>query len=308
VGSALVLGGSGFIGRHLVELLRRRGERVTIVARRPPTPDGGGAGAISLDVVRQFDALMALVAALRPSAIFNLTGGRADRTLESERFSFRLGRALADGGLSARLVLIGSAAEYGAPVALPLLETHPLRAATGYGFAKAVQSWMARALYEETGYPIVIARVFNVAGAGQTRAFLLGSAVAQALEVARGIRSVVDVGNLDVARDFVDVKDVARALALLATRGRDGEAYNVCAGRPVTVREVLAKIAAACGLPRDCYRSVAERRRADVPVIYGSYEKVEREAGWAPAADLHCTLREMIDDEQARVLESRVGA
>jgi GDP-4-dehydro-6-deoxy-D-mannose reductase len=310
VSTFLVLGGGGFIGSHLLDLMRRRGERVVAVARRPMgTADGEAPeDALTLDVVGQFDDLKSLILTLRPSCIINLIGGRENGGLEPVWFPYRLARFLAESGVRARLVLVGSAAEYGSPESLPVREIHPLRPVSEYGFAKAVQSWIARALYDDSGLPVMVARVFNVIGPGQSREFLVGSVVAQAVEMALGEQSAVDVGNVATARDFIDVRDVAEALLLLAHRGREGEAYNVCCGRPVFVREILRMVGIQCGLRPDYYRAVQERYRTDVPVIYGSIEKIARDTHWTPTIDLDRTVRDMLGHARARCLAGRVSA
>ncbi len=309
MGTFLVLGGGGFIGSHLLDLMRRRGERVTSVARRAAGPDGRAAdAALTLDVVEQFDELKSLILALRPTCIVNLIGGREKNGgFEPVWFSYRLARFLTESGVHSRLVLVGSAAEYGNPESMPVRETHPIRPVSEYGFAKAIQSWMARALHDECGLPVLVARVFNVIGPGQTGEFLVGSVVSQAVEVAMGVQSVVDVGNVAAARDFIDVRDVAEALLLLARRGREGEAYNVCRGQPVSVREILRMVGVQCGLPPDYYRIVPERYRVDIPVIYGSVEKIAHDTDWTPAIHLDHTVRDMLVHERARHLAGRVS-
>ena len=305
----LILGGSGFIGSHLVEHLLRRGDSVISLARRPGNPGGRGVGShLTIDVRRQFEEVRSLIASRRPTHIINLIGGRGDSSLEYALFSYRLARGLAENRVRARLVLVGSAAEYGFPAFLPVDETHPLRPISDYGFTKAVQSWTARAIHDECGLPILVARLFNVTGPRQHREFLVGSAVAQAVDMLMGTRHKADVGNVDSVRDFIDVRDVATALERIATRGRAGEAYNVCGGQPVLIRDVLHKVGELCGISRDFYATVPDLCREEVPVIYGSNQKIAQDTGWMPTIDLDRTIQEMIAHEKAARNRGSVGA
>lgn len=291
----LILGGSGFLGRHLIDCVLQSGARVVSLSRRAREPQGSdGAVCLPMDVLHRFDELQALIVKVRPTHVVSVIGDRTDRGFDLAFFSYRLAAVLATHGDGARLLLVGSAAEYGVPETVPVTEDHPLRPVSAYGFAKAVQSWAARALYDQCRCPVVVARVFNVMGPGQGRQFLVGSAVAQAIEVLTGERAQVEVGNVDAARDFVDVRDVARALDLLARQGRAGEAYNVCSGRPVVVREILQRIGSLCGLPGDFYCIVPERYRDDIPISVGSPRKITREVGWTPAIGLDCSLSDAI--------------
>jgi GDP-4-dehydro-6-deoxy-D-mannose reductase len=304
----LVLGGTGFIGGHLVRHLVGQGTEVTVVSRGPGEAAAGAGhpSRVACDVFREFDSLTTLIGQTKPDYIIHLVGGRRASPADSAVFSFRLMRALADARLDARLVLAGSAAEYGHPVSLPVDETHPLRPVSEYGFAKAAQSWMARAVYEEIGLPVLVARIFNAVGPGQGREYLLGSVVGQAVEVLEGRREAVEVGD-DAVRDYVDVRDVARALEAVALRGRPGEAYNVCRGEPVSVEQVLVMTAAACDLkvrPRRVPRGV---REAVVPALYGTRGKISREIGWVPAISLSQSLADMVAHEEVRLARAPAG-
>jgi GDP-4-dehydro-6-deoxy-D-mannose reductase len=296
----LVLGGSGFIGRHLVDHVRRRGGDVVSLGRGAGAPGRAAGAGVVLDVHQQFDELKSVLTRLRPTYVVHAIGGRLDRSLELLVFTHRLARVLAEEAPHCRLILVGSAAEYGIPAALPVDETHPLRPIAEYGLVKALQSWMARAMHREGRLSIVLARLFNVIGPGQGEEFFLGSLVGQVLDMRAGLRRAAAVGNVDAVRDFVDVRDVARALEALAIHGQDGEAYNVCSGRPVQIRDVLGKIGTRCGLAADYYESVPERRREDVPVIYGSNRKIAQDTSWTPTIDLDQTIADMLAHEQAR--------
>lgn len=297
----LVLGGSGFIGGHLVRHLRDQGAEVTVVARRPDEAAAGEGGVlrVACDVFQQFDSLATLITQARPACIINLVGGRKTGPADSAVFSFRLMRALADARLDARLVLAGSAAEYGHPCSLPVDETHPLRPVSEYGFSKTAQSWMARAVHEETGLPVLVARIFNAVGPGQGHEYLLGSVVGQALEILDGRRDTIEIGG-DAVRDYVDARDIARALEAIALRGQAGEAYNVCRGEPVSDYQVVLTTAEVCGLSPGFHTPLQHHGGPVVPAIYGTNSKIARATGWTPSISLSQSIADMVAHEKTR--------
>jgi GDP-4-dehydro-6-deoxy-D-mannose reductase len=120
------------------------------------------------------------------------------------------------------------------------------------------------------------------------------------VEVLEGRREAVEVGD-DAVRDYVDVRDVARALEAIALRGRPGEAYNVCRGEPVSVEQVLLMTAEACDLKTRPRRVPRGAREAVVPALYGTRGKIAREIGWVPAISLSQSLADMIAHEEKLV-------
>lgn len=292
--AVLVLGGNGFVGTFLTEFLLETDSRLTTVSRTLGNSRSSRHHHVVLDVRTQSQGLRSLVEQREPECIINLVGGRDDGVWEYAQYVYRLCWMLADLRTSTRLLLIGSAAEYGVPSALPVDETHPLNPTSGYGLSRAIQSWIARTMWEEHGVPVTVARLFNVIGPGQSDAFAAGSMVRQAADVLSGRLASIAVGNVHAVRDFIDIRDAVRALAWTAWHGSPGEAYNVCSGRPTSIEELLHLLAALTGLKGAFYRSVEERLRNDVPAVYGSRKKLTAESGWLPALDLRQSLSDMV--------------
>ena len=129
--------------------------------------------------------------------------------------------------------------------------------------------WARRAASE---LDVVIARGFNHIGPGQKEHFVVASLAAQLARIAAGGPPQLFVGNLDAARDFLDVRDVVAAYVALARHGERGEVYNVCSGSAVTIRDVLRELIAIARVPvevredpaRDCDRATS-RSRSEIP-------------------------------------------
>jgi GDP-4-dehydro-6-deoxy-D-mannose reductase len=125
-------------------------------------------------------------------------------------------------------------------------------------------------------------RSFNHIGPGQSDRFVVADFARQAIEIRNGRREpVVRTGDIDVTRDFTDVRDVARAYLLLLDQGRSGEIYNVCSESERSVRDLLSAAGARRGRSphRAGCRKIAwsEQKR-----MCGSNRKLHRDTGWSP--------------------------
>jgi GDP-4-dehydro-6-deoxy-D-mannose reductase len=115
--------------------------------------------------------------------------------------------------------------------------------------------------------------------------------VRRAKGIRRGESKGLTIGN-DVVRDYLHVSDVATAYIALADRGRPGEAYNVCSGTGVSVRQLATDVLLRAGLTPDISVEASLSRATDIPVLIGSPAKLMRDTGWAPRK----THADIIDD------------
>jgi GDP-4-dehydro-6-deoxy-D-mannose reductase len=221
-GPILVTGAAGFIGSHLVERLRRAHPNTPVIGivRRLEQPDRRTQAC----ELTHLPSVKKLFAKLRPSLIFHAAGkvrGPAEDLMRANLLtSATLFHALEQLKLSPRIVILGSAAEYGDP-------------ANAYTWSKRCETGLAqqKAAY---GHDVVIARPFNIIGPRLSEAFLAGTVAKQIAEN----RRIIVTGPLNAARDFVDVRDVTRALMVIAQRGKRGGAYEICSGRRRPIREI----------------------------------------------------------------------
>ncbi|MFH0982962.1 MAG: NAD-dependent epimerase/dehydratase family protein [Planctomycetota bacterium] len=296
----IITGVCGFLGRHLCDYLARLPDRPELigvdVAATPPA---------HCDAFHQMDLSLATdvaerIKAIQPDVIIHLAGtfGEAD-PLETYRVSvFSLAVLLEAARLYVPGVVVvatGSAAEYGrvAPEQLPVTEQTPCRPLTPYGLSKQLATEIA--LYYHRVYRVcaMVVRPFQLLGKGIT-ARLAPGAFAEELKRARATGSgVIQVGNLESSRDFLDVRDAAEAIWRLCRKPAGGEVFNLCSGRPTRMAELLQAMIACCGIE---VRIEVDRARlrgeADVSVIYGSYAKLNAHCGWQPRTDLDRSIKD----------------
>ena len=148
---------------------------------------------------------------------------------------------------------------------------------------------------------VVRVRAFNQAGPGQSASYVVGSFTRQVAEAERAgaEECVLQVGNLDSARDFTDVRDVAEAL--LAARGLPAGEWNVCSGRSHAVRELIALVGAAARIPvRERVEPVRVRGH-DVLEVRGSPARFSGATGWEPQIPLGRTVADALDEWRRRL-------
>ena len=288
----------GFAGRHLVELLSRGDGPAPVAPGRDELDLCDGA------------AVRARVAELQPAAVFHLAAfsspslswERPDlAVLPNIQMTVHVLEAVRHEAPDARLVLVGSGQVYGEPAELPVTEDCPLAPGNPYAVSKATADVLGRQYAEALGLRVVRLRPFNHAGPGQSDEYVVSSLARQvAAAEARGdSETVLRIGNPESARDFTDVRDVARAYTLAATL--DGGAFNVCSGRSVSVAELVELVGAHARIPIRHEVDPALLREHDATAMRGSNARLTEATGWAPEIPLDDTVRDTLDWWRARL-------
>lgn len=297
----VVSGATGFAGRWLVRELEQAGH---VALAMPPSS--------ALDVT-DTPAVSAFVNETRPDAVAHLAGVAfgPDARREPDRAI-----AINEGGTRAVLtaaaslaptpgVLVVSSSEvYGHPDPgdLPLAEDAQLRAEHPYARSKLAQE-DAAAEARRAGLRVVVVRPFNHAGPGQRPEFVVPAVARRVVEAIRAGRDEIPAGNVDVRRDFCDVRDVVRAYRLiLETLSDDGlprrPVYNVATGRSTAIRTLIDTFAAFAGADIGIVVDPALVRADDPPDIRGDASALRAELGWEPRIRLETTLRDVFDEAQ----------
>jgi nucleoside-diphosphate-sugar epimerase len=194
-----------------------------------------------------------------------------------------------------RKVILASTAQVYAPAdgTDALDETAPLRPASHYACSKLAMEFMAATWTDRL--PIVITRPFNYTGAGQPEHFVVPKIVAHHARRERSIR----LGNLDVSRDFFDVRAVADAYCrLLESPSRTG-VFNICSGTSRSLRSILAEVERLSGWQLEIEQAEALVRSNDAPRVTGSNVRLRREIGALGYMDFTATLSWMLAAAQS---------
>jgi GDP-4-dehydro-6-deoxy-D-mannose reductase len=287
---ALVTGGTGFIGPQLERELRDNGFEVTPVGR-----SGGD--------VTDPGAMRRLLAEARPTHVFHLAGirdGELDELLRINVWgTVNVLEAVAAEAPAARVLVVGSAAEYGETTHEPVGEHHPLHPVTDYGVAKTAQELAAAAVAARRRLHLTRVRLFNVLGPGEPTSFVASAIAGRIAAIQAGTESPpLRTGDLSTRRDFVDVRDVARALRLAATHGETGAVYNVCSGTATPIRRLVEELLALAGLdiPVD---STPEAAVLNIRGHAGSGDRLRAATGWEPERSIRDSLADVLAAQQA---------
>jgi GDP-4-dehydro-6-deoxy-D-mannose reductase len=207
-------------------------------------------------------------------------------------------KALSDEGFSGRLLYVSSADIYGAvdEALLPVLETQPAAPRSPYGVSKAAAEMLCLQWARVHGLRVVIARPFNHIGPAQRPEFAISGFARAAVAIAKGLQPArIEVGDLEVTRDFLDVRDVVDAYFKLLDQGEPGQIYNVCSGREQRLIDVLRMVLACAGVEAEVVRDPARLRPAEQRRMCGSNHKIAQATGWRPNYSLRQTLERLIN-------------
>ncbi|MEM9704523.1 MAG: NAD-dependent epimerase/dehydratase family protein [Pseudomonadota bacterium] len=266
---AIVTGAAGFTGPYLCAELIRRGYEVNAIVHK----SHGALTDVATHAVdlNDADAMQNLLRDVDPTHIFHLAGiSFAAHGDLSELYSVNV--ILAEKLLQAaqkvcgrleKLVLPSSATVYGAPGEKRCVETDPLQPVDHYGGSKAALECIARGYF--SALPIVVIRPFNYAGVGQNDRFLLPKIVGRFAEGARQI----ELGNLEVTRDFSDVRDVVIDYVDLAEASISGDVVNICSGDGATIATILGHLERISGFSVDVQVNRNFVRARDIPFLVG---------------------------------------
>ena len=304
-GLTLVTGASGFAGSHLIDRLRGR---MPIVAwHRPASAARTSTDEVAWEAVDVLDreAVERAIRRRRPSRIFHLAGAAqvhsSWRTVVPHLQGNVLGThhlldAVRRAGHPCRMLIVTSAQVYRARADRAIGEDEPFGPANPYGVSKLAQDELARRAAADDGQDLVIARPFNHAGPRQTDAFAIASFARQiATAEAAGVTAEVRVGNLDVRRDIVDVRDVVSAYEHVMDRAPTGRAYNVASGRAERMGDLLDHMVGLARPPVRIVSDPARMRPTDVPVITGDASRLRTELGWSPSVPITQTVADTLE-------------
>jgi GDP-4-dehydro-6-deoxy-D-mannose reductase len=311
----LITGVAGFVGGHMVDFIRQQHPEAAIVGL--DNHPGARARALGIEIVQadleDAASVLAALARLRPDRLIHLAAQSSPQrswadpagTLRTNVLGMlHLLEAVRAGAAAPRILAVGSTDEYGLvpPDEVPVREDAPLRPASPYAVSKVAQGYLALQYALSPGLHVVRTRTFHHTGPRRGEQFAESSFARQLAEIEAGQRPPrLEVGNLEVVRDFTDVRDVVRAYWMLLDRGVPGEVYNVCSGRGVRLGELLERLIALSGRRVEVHVDVSRLRPVDAPILVGDPGRLRAATGWEPSIPLERTLADLLDYWRERV-------
>lgn len=305
---AFITGIAGFAGRHLTKYLLENGHEVAgleadDVNELKPFIDSHDVKIYHGDLRDEVIVAKALKQA-KPDTVFHLAAQSSVRlSFENpqETFSVNIMGALTlletvtKIGFPIKVLMVTSSEVYGSlkPEECPVTEEHHLRPINPYAVSKAAADLMAFQYFKVYQTPIFVARAFSHSGPWQKTVGVLSDWAFQVAKIDLGLsQPVLKVGNMNVQRDYTDVRDVVRAYADIIEKGKPGEAYNVCSGKGYHLSELLEKYQKLTDKKIKISTDQSRMRPSDIPILIGSNEKIIRDTGWKPTIPIEKTLED----------------
>ncbi|MFB6723397.1 NAD-dependent epimerase/dehydratase family protein [Kribbella sp. NPDC056345] len=281
----MVFGASGFLGGRICALLADRGVEYRGLSRNRGEPH------LRCDLASMHSyALETQIGLYKPTVVINAVGATsgdpADLVAANVTAVEALLAATRDSAGHARFVQLGAAAEYGGgPHGASQSEGSALRPAGPYGLTKLAGSELTvRA--QRNGADAVVLRIFDVVGPGAPVTTVTGRVIAGLRD-----RQQIDVGSLDVWRDFVDVRDVAEAVVAVAlTDTKLPAVLNVGSGRATLARDVAGQLFELSGQPARIVDDPAQDGTLGDPWQQADIGLIGERIGWSPKIALEQSL------------------
>ena len=302
----LITGVNGFCGQHLVYLLKKRvyGISRTIdcefFQKEPPLifyecnlTDPVRTRCIIEEI--EPDVIFHLAADSSVSSSFDNPAQLMHNNITSQINIFEAVRSL---DLVTRIVIACSSEEYGLVKKsdIPVTEDCSFNPLSTYAVSKVSQDMLAYQYYKSYDMDIVRVRSFNLTGPGRPPSYALSSFAYQIAKIEKiAQHGIISVGNLDVSRDYTDVRDAVKGYAQIAEKAPSGSVYNLCSGGAYNLKSLLDILISYSTADITVEVDPDKFRPSDLPVMKGDNTKIKNDIGWSPSIPIHTTLLDLLD-------------
>lgn len=319
---AFITGIAGFAGSHLADYLATYRDIEISGACLPNESTRNLTALLKLITLYPVDLndyrrVVELLAKAQPDYIFHLAAQAsverswthpAETLVNNITIQLNLLQAVIELGLKPRLLIIGSADEYGQvrPEDLPIAETAPLRPLNPYAVSKLTQDFLGYQYYLSHGLHIVRVRPFNHVGPRQGTGFVVPDFARQVARIELGLQEpVLRVGSLSAYRDFSDVRDIVRGYYYALYRGKPGEVYNLGSAHAHSIQEILERLLQLSTVQVRVEQDPQRMRPSDTPLFVCDNRRFREDTGWQPEYHLNTTLQDVLDYWRKRVREEQ---
>lgn len=317
--SILVTGGTGALGYHILSFVTRNGEKLYSFSDEQPQPWQK----ISDVVYRtgnllDFKDVLAVLREAQPRAIYHLASQSSVGLSYKKPFETLSTNLLGTQNLleaarqvvpEAKILLLSSSEIYGRANGTLLTTLHkesdPPNPLTPYATSKACMELLGNQFVGAYGMHIVTIRPFHFTGPHHSRRFAIPSIASQLVKIKKyGAEPIIYSGSLDVSRDVLDVRDVARGLILVLQAGNPGDVYNICSGKSYTLRELTECLVDIADVDVDFCFDPAKERNLDIPLLVGDPTKI-MDFGWKPMITIEDCLKDLYNEMIVRLKTER---
>ncbi|MCF0224238.1 MAG: GDP-mannose 4,6-dehydratase [Fibrobacter sp.] len=307
--SILVTGGTGALGFHILSNLKGTSHELYSFSDEQPQPwqNVEGVQYLNGDLLN-FKVVLEMLQKVAPTHIYHLAsqssvGLSYKKPYETLNINLlgtqNLLEAVRQACPKAKVMLLSSSEIYGrTDKNLTYLhkETDPPNPLTPYATSKACMELLGNQFRNAHGLHIVFVRPFHFTGPHHSRRFVIPSITYQLVKIKYyGTEPAIYSGSLDVSRDVVDVRDVARGMIQILNQADSGEVFNICCGKSYTVRELIEMLIDIADVSVDFRFDPAFERSNDIPLLIGDPTKIMN-IGWKPMICMEDSLTDLFNE------------
>ena len=311
---AIITGVAGFAGSHLAEALLKK--NIAVFGFYHPSHPRDNLqkikdqiSLVACDVLQQ-KKVSSEIKNISPDMVFHLAAFSSPsqsfinpaETLENNIVGqINILESLVKIKSKAKILVIGSADEYGRVKKLPVTEDAPLAPTSPYAVSKVAQDLLGYQYFINNKLNVVRVRPFNHIGPRQAPVFAIPSFASQIAACEAQGGGSIKVGNLDASRDFTDVRDMVEAYILALEKGTVGDVYNLGSGRAYKLKDVLEMMLKMAKVKIKIETDKSRLHKHDIKIIYCDSSKFRQKTGWSPKIPIQTTLSDTIEYEREKL-------
>lgn len=302
----LITGANGFVAKYFVEYIVQNSIDFEILGLDIATVSDLNINYKQIDLIDKF-AICTVLKEYKPDYILHLASISSvsqswikpvESFVNNTNIFLNLVESVRELNMNPRILSIGSSEEYGnyPSEAMPLKEIYELHPESPYSVARVSQEMLSKLYADNYGLNIIMTRSFNHIGPEQRDNFVVSSFVKQLVNICQNYEEKnLKVGNIEIIRDFLDVRDVVDAYYKILMNGEKGQVYNVCSGNGIKLRNLIEIITRILKVDVKIETDTSKFRPSDNNIIIGDNSKIKSELNWQPKYCLEQTLEDMIE-------------
>lgn len=296
---ALVTGINGFVGPYLAEHLREKGHKVFGIDKNVENNKNN----FRVDLT-DFSRVYEVVNEIKPDYIFHLAAISSVKLAKRfPKLAFEVNvngtknimEAVLKSKINPSILITSTADVYGIPKKTPITESHSVNPISIYAKSKLEQEKIALKYSKNKNLKVVVSRSFTHTGPKQPESFVCSDFAKQIAEIEKGKEPIICVGNLNVKRDFSDVRDIVKAYSLSLEKCEPGEVYNICSEKAYSIEGIVKILLSFSKIKIKIKQEKQRMRKHDIPILLGDCSKFKRITHWKPDITFEKTLRDILD-------------
>ena len=301
----LILGIGGFVGRHFQQFVTKKNldKKYHFIGLAIQIPQDVGIDCQRCDLLNEKE-LSLVIKKEKPNYIINFAG-----LFHSENINLVINtnteicRIICESVIKnnldvKKILLIGSAAEYGSNQELPLSESSELNPVNIYGLSKVWQASLAKYYRDNFNLRISIARPFNITSPDMSSMLSIGSFIRQINKCSS--KGILEVGNIETKRDFIDIEDAIEAFWAILINKDDDFIFNVCSGKSVLISKIIKHLINVSEKEISIVIDSNRIKTYDIADSYGNSVKIKNITGWIPQKNFLSCLDEAVKPTELR--------